>query len=316
MNEAIKYLGRHGPLILFISVFAEQMGLPIPAAPLLLVAGAMAALGEFNGSLGFAGAVAACLIADTIWFQAGRYRGIRVLGLLCRISLEPDSCVRRMQNLFTRYGLRGVAASKFVPGLSTLAPPLAGVSGVPYGRFLAADALGSLVYIGLFMFLGGIFRNQIQQITDALASFGKGALVLLSALVAAYLGFKYWQRQRVLRKLRMDRMTARELRERQTAGEAVFIIDLRPRAEVDLDAFIIPGALHMALDELDSRLHEIPADQEVVLYCSCPNEVTSARTALLMQRKGIKRVRPLLGGIDAWRELNYPLHAFKLSSNG
>src|ERR1035441_10794266 len=151
------------------------MGLPLPAVPLLLAAGALSATGKFSPLLGLGVAVLACLIADTFWFYLGRYRGHRVLGLLCRISLEPDSCVRRTQNVYTRYGLRGVVVPKFLPGLSTVAPPLAGMSGVKFERFLLADGLGSLLYGGGFIFLGYLFSNQIQQVAAALASVGGSA---------------------------------------------------------------------------------------------------------------------------------------------
>jgi membrane protein DedA with SNARE-associated domain/rhodanese-related sulfurtransferase len=307
MTETTQFLINHGPPIVFTAVFLEQMGLPLPAVPLLLAAGALSATGKFSPLLGLGITMLACLLADTFWFYLGRYRGHRVLGLLCRISLEPDSCVRRTQNVFTRYGLRGVVVAKFVPGLSTVAPPLAGMSGVRLGRFLLADGLGSFLYGGSFLFLGYLFSNQIQQLTAALASVGGSVLGVAIGLVALYIGLKFWQRQRILRELRMAKITVTELRQKQYVGEDVVIIDLRPGAELDLDPSLIPGAIHMAVEEVEHRHHEIPRDREVVVYCSCPNEVSSARVALLLHRKGITRVRPLLGGIDAWRDQNYPL---------
>ena len=306
MTETTQFLINHGPPIVFTAVFLEQMGLPLPAVPLLLAAGALSATGKFSPLLGLGITMLACLLADTFWFYLGRYRGHRVLGLLCRISLEPDSCVRRTQNVFTRYGLRGVVVAKFVPGLSTVAPPLAGMSGVRLGRFLLTDGLGSFLYGGSFLFLGYLFSNQIQQLTAALASVGGSVLGVAIGLVALYIGLKFWQRQRILRELRMAKITVTELRQKQYVGEDVVIIDLRPGAELDLDPSLIPGAIHMAVEEVEHRHHEIPRDREVVVYCSCPNEVSSARVALLLHRKGITRVRPLLGGIDAWRDQNYP----------
>ena len=209
--------------------------------------------------------------------------------------------------MYTRYGLRGVVVAKFVPGLSTVAPPLAGMAGVKVSRFLLADGLGALLYGGCFIFLGYVFSNQIQQIAAALASIGGSALGLVVGLGVIYIGFKYWQRQRILRELRMARITVAELRRKQDAGEQVVIIDLRPGAELTLDPYLIPGSVHLAVEEVEHRHHEIPRDREVIVYCSCPNEVSSARVALLLHRQGITRVRPLLGGIDAWRDLNYPL---------
>jgi membrane protein DedA with SNARE-associated domain/rhodanese-related sulfurtransferase len=307
MTETTQFLVNQGAPIVFAAVFLEQMGLPLPVVPLLMAAGALSATGRFSPLLGLGITLLACLIADTFWFYLGRYRGRRVLGLLCRISLEPDSCVRRTQNVFTRYGLRGLVVAKFVPGLNTLAPPLAGMSGVNIGRFLLADGIGSLLYGGSFIFLGYLFSNQIQRIAAALASIGGGLLSLVIGVGAVYIGFKYWQRHRILRELRMAKITAAELRRKQDAGEDVVILDLRPGADLDLAPSLIPGAVHFEVDEVEHRHHEIPRDREVIVYCSCPNEVSSARVALLLHRKGITRVRPLLGGIDAWKELNYPL---------
>jgi len=162
MTDTTQFLVNHGAPLVFAAVFVEQMGLPLPVEPLLLAAGALSATGKFSPLLGLGMTVLACLIADTIWFYLGRYRGHRVLSLLCRISLEPDSCVRRTQNAFTRYGLHGLLVAKFVPGLSTVAPPLAGMSGVKAGRFLLVDGLGSVLYGSTFIYLGYLFSNQIQ----------------------------------------------------------------------------------------------------------------------------------------------------------
>jgi membrane protein DedA with SNARE-associated domain/rhodanese-related sulfurtransferase len=309
MTEASRFLTHYGAATLFAAVFLEQMGLPLPVVPLLLAAGALSSTGQFNLLTGFGLTVLACLIADTLWFYLGRYRGHRVLGLLCRISLEPDSCVRRTQNVFTRHGLRGVVVAKFVPGLSTVAPPLAGMAGVGIGRFLLADGLGAVLYGGGFLFLGYLFSSQIQQLAAALGSVGGGLLRLVIGLGVIYVGFKYWQRQRILRELRMARITVAELRQKQAAGEPLVILDLRSGAELERDPSLIPGAIRFRVEDIEHRHHEIPRDREVVAYCSCPNEVSSARVALLLRRKGVTRVRPLLGGIDAWRDLDYPLQS-------
>src|SRR6267143_2207016 len=173
MNETLQFLVRHGATILFAAVFVEQMGVPLPAAPWLLAAGALAATGEINWVAALAAATFGSLLADLIWFYLGRHGGHRVLNLLCRISLEPDSCVRRTQDLFTRYGMRGVVGAKFVPGLSTLAPPLAGSSGVSTPRFLFFDGLGALLYGGCFIVVGVLFSHQLERIIDALAGLGR-----------------------------------------------------------------------------------------------------------------------------------------------
>ena len=316
MTDTTQFLINHGLPLVFGAVFLEQMGLPIPAPPWLLAAGALSATGKFSLLLAIGLTMLACVAADLFWFYLGRYRGNQVLGFLCRISLEPDSCVRRTQNVFTRYGPRGLVVAKFVPGLSTVAPPLAGMSGTSVGRFLVYDGLGSLLYGGCYIVLGYIFANQIEQIVEALANVAGSVLGLIAAVIAGYIGFKYWQRQRLLRELRMARVTVDELRQKQEAGEDVVILDLRSSAALEEDPTLIRGAIHVSLDALEKRQQEIPHDRDVIVYCSCPNEVTSARVALLLRRKGFTRVRPLLGGIDAWREQKYPLETFSPAVSG
>jgi membrane protein DedA with SNARE-associated domain/rhodanese-related sulfurtransferase len=306
MNEALEFLVRHGAVVVFAAVFIEQIGVPLPAAPWLLAAGALAGADKINWMTGLAAAVVGSLLADAIWFYLGRYGGQRVLKFLCRISLEPDSCARRTQDLFTRWGMRGVVVAKFIPGLSTLVPPLAGSSGMSAPRFFFFDGLGSLLYAGSFILVGVLFSRQLEQIIEALAGLGHSALAVVVGLLALYIGYKYFQRHRLLSELRMARITVDELHQKQEAGENPVILDLRSHGELERNPGLIRGALHMTMDEVPLREQEIPRDRDVILYCSCPNEVSSARMALLLHRKGILRVRPLLGGIDAWRERNYP----------
>jgi membrane protein DedA with SNARE-associated domain/rhodanese-related sulfurtransferase len=308
MNDTIEFFARHGAPLLFAAVFVEQMGLPIPALPWLLAVGALAATGRSSATLAIALTVMACLIADAFWFYLGRYRGTRVLGFLCRISLEPDSCVRQTQNLFTRYGLRSLLIAKFLPGfLSTVTPPLAGMSGMRLPLFLSVDALGALLYGTCFVLLGYLFANQLQQLVSALASIGGSAFALVAVLLGGYLGIKFWQRQRILRELRMARITPTDLREKQEQGEPVVLLDLRSNAALQEDPSVIPGAIRASLEEIKKGDHNLPREKEIIVYCSCPNEATAARVALFLQKSGFTKVRPLLGGIDAWREQNFPV---------
>lgn len=282
------------------------MGVPIPAVPWLLAAGALAAAGKFHWFMALDLSILACLIADFFWFYLGRYRGTQVLSLLCRLSLEPDSCVRKTVNLFTRYGLRGILASKFVPGMSTITPPLAGMSGVTAGQFLLYDGLGSLLYAGSFILLGYAFSNQITQIGAALAHIGGGLVTVIVALLFLYIAFKFWERRRLLNELRMAKITPGELGQMLDTGETPLILDVRSVIELEQEPAMVRGAVHLAMDDLDKRHQEFAHDREIIIYCDCPNEESSAKTALLLRKKGFKRVRPLLGGIAAWREGNYP----------
>jgi len=306
MNETFAFLVRHGTAVLIVAVFVEQIGVPLPAAPWLFAAGALVGAGQMNGLVALGAAAFGALLADLIWFYLGRHYGNRLVALLCRISLTPDSCVRRTQDVFTRYGMRGVVGAKFIPGLSTLAPPLAGSSGLGVPRFLLFDGMGSVLYVGCFLLVGVLFSRQLEPILAAVASLGSGALALFAGLAAVYIGYKYLQRRRLLRDLRVARITADELHQKLEAGESPVILDLRSLSEIDTDPSLIRGARHMTMEEVELRQQEIPRDRDIILYCSCPNEVSSAKVALLLHRKGITRVRPLLGGIAAWRERNYP----------
>jgi membrane protein DedA with SNARE-associated domain/rhodanese-related sulfurtransferase len=307
MHATLEFLVRHGVLVLFAAVFVAQAGVPLPATPWLLTAGALAGAGKMNALTAVLAAALGSMAAGQIWFHLGRRYGNRLLNVLCRISLEPDSCVRRTQNVFAKYGMKGIVAAKFVSGLSTLAPPLAGSSGVSAPRFFLFDTLGSLLYAGTFILLGVLFSHQLEQVIDALAGLGKSALAVVAVFVALYLGYKYLQRYRLLRELNMTRITVDELHQKQQAGEMLVILDLRPRSELDKNPSLIRGALHMTLEEMQLRQQEIPRDRDIVVYCSCPNEVSAARAALMLQRQGFLRVRPLLGGIDAWQKRSYPL---------
>jgi rhodanese-related sulfurtransferase len=202
--------------------------------------------------------------------------------------------------------MRGVVASKFVPGLGNLAPPLAGNSGVSAPRFLFFDGLGSLLYAGGFILVGVLFSHQLDRVIGSLTSLGSKALGLVAGLAAVYIACKYFQRHRLLNELRMTRITVDELHQMQEAGEKPIILDLRSLEELQQNASIIRGARHTTMEELALRAQELPRDRDIILYCSCPNEISSARMALQLRRKGFNRVRPLLGGFDAWRDRNYP----------
>jgi membrane protein DedA with SNARE-associated domain len=289
MNQTMEFLVRHGAAVLFVAVFIEQIGVPLPAVIWMFAAGALIGAGQMNWIVALGAAACGSLLADLIWFY-----------------LEPDSCVRRTRDVFTRHGMKGVVVAKFLPGLSTLAPPLAGSSGASTLQFVLFDGAGSLLYGGSFILVGVLFSRQLEQIMAALNRLGSGGLALLAGLAALYIGYKYFQRKRLLRELRMARITVDELHQMQEAGENPMILDLRPLAELGEDPSLIRGALHMSMDEVERRQQEIPRDRDIILYCSCPNEVSSARVALRLHRRGILRVRPLQGGIDAWRERKYP----------
>ncbi|MFQ5913692.1 MAG: VTT domain-containing protein [Nitrospinota bacterium] len=268
MQESIQFLIGYGYAVLFVWVLAEQIGLPIPSVPLLLAAGALAGAQQFNLILAISLAVAASLLSDIIWYEIGRLRGGRVLRLLCRVSLEPDSCVRRTENAFARYGVHPLVVAKFVPGLNTAAPPLAGIIGMRRSRFLLFDGLGALLWVGAFVGLGYVFSDQLERMLASVPRLGKWLGTVLGAGLAAYIGWKYLARRRFLRRLRITRITPEELKERLDAGERVIIVDLRHSVDFAAEPQRIPGAISLPIEELEGRHREIPRDQEIVLYCT------------------------------------------------
>ena len=307
MQEALEFLLRHIEMVVFLTVLAEQIGLPIPAIPVLLAAGAVAGDGQAHLTVLTGLSVAACLLGDMVWFELGRHRGRQALTLLCRISLEPDACVRRTENLFVTHGIRALILAKFIPGLSTLAPALAGLFKFSIGRFILFNGAGSLLWSLSFLLLGYVFSNQIGYVAEQAVRFGKTAATVLAVGLGGYILYKYLHRQKLLRELRVARISPVELKQLMDDGHQSVVVDLRGSLDHVADPYTIPGALRISAEELEQRHHDIPRDRDVILFCACPNEATAAKMALMLKRKGISRVRPLAGGIDAWRELAYPL---------
>ena len=268
MHRTLDFLLHHGYLVVPGWVFAEQVGLPLPSMPLLLAAGALAGTGHMNFFAALSYAIVAAVAADSIWYQLGRRKGISILQLLCKISLEPDSCVRRTEGLFSRQGARSLLLAKFVPGLSTVAPPLAGIFHMRPRRFLLFDALGSLLWAGAFLGIGYVFSNEIERVAEHLAALGGWLVVLLIGVIAAYIGYKYVARQRFLRELRIARITVDELKQKIDAGEDLVIVDLRHSMDFEADPETIPGAFRMDAKELEEKNDRLPREREVVLYCT------------------------------------------------
>lgn len=268
MRETFEFLVEHGYTVLFVWVVAEQIGLPLPALPLLLAAGALAGSEQLNLLLAIVTASLATFLADLFWYEIGRRRGSRVLHFLCRISLEPDSCVRRTGEVFARHGALSLLVAKFIPALSTVAPPLAGIFRMHLGRFLFFDAVGGLLYVGIFAGLGYLFSDQLERLATAALQLGTWFGVALVGGLAAYVLWKYIRRQRFLRELRIARITPDELKKQLDTGEEVVIVDVRHCTEFGAEPETIPGALHLSLEHLEQRHHEIPRDRDIVLYCT------------------------------------------------
>jgi len=268
MDSTIGVLVRYGYLVVFGSVLAEQIGIPIPAIPFLLGAGGLAGSGKLSLTLLLVLSGIASLMADMSWYWIGRLGGARVLGWLCRISLEPDSCVRRTETIFSRRGPRSLVVAKFIPGFSTIAPPLAGIVRMPLSTFAVYSALGGLFWAGVFITLGWVFSYQLEIVAEYAVQLGSWTLALLGAALGGYIAWKFISRQRFLKKIRIARITPAELKAMLDGGEEILIVDVRDRIDFEAEPTIIPGALHLTIEDIDKRHQEIPREREIVLYCT------------------------------------------------
>jgi membrane protein DedA with SNARE-associated domain len=262
------FLLGHGYWLIFAYVAAVELGLPLPADPMLLIMGAMVGNHRYGFIPSLLTAVSAALIGDLFWYSLGRLKGRSVLGLLCRLSLEPDTCVRKTESSFTKRGPAVLLIAKFVPGISILSIALAGVTKMPRSKFLALDVAGCVLWASSYLVLGRIFYRQVDDVIMWLGLFGRRATMVVLILIALYIGVKYAQRWWFRRNLRINRVSPEQVRDWLAAGEPITIVDLRHPAEIDTDGLKIPGALILRPDEIRSRSGEIPRDQEIILYCS------------------------------------------------
>jgi membrane protein DedA with SNARE-associated domain/rhodanese-related sulfurtransferase len=286
--------------IVAFNVLLNQIGLPVPVVPTLVLAGAITASGQQPLGPVFLAAVGACLLADSGWYWVGQKYGIRVLKTLCRISLEPDSCVSETQSQFDRWGVNSLVIAKFVPGWATIAPPLAGAMRIGWPRFIALSILAAMLWVGAGLLAGALFKTQIALLLIHLDRIGSMAFLGALILLSAYVAFKWWERRRFYKMLRMARISVAELHALIQGGEAPLIIDVRSASARALEPHWIPGALHISLPDVDVHLKDLPRDRDIILYCTCPSEASAARVAKILMNHGFKRVRPLHGGLDAW----------------
>ena len=295
----------YGLPIVFVNVFVDQIGLPVPAMPTLILAGAIAASGAIGLTSLFAAAVLACIVPDCVWFLVGRRYGMRVLKTLCRISLEPDSCVNQTQSRFERWGVNSLVIAKFVPGLAIIAPPLAGAIRIGWPRFLTLSAIGGSIWVGSGLAAGVLFKTQIQLALVHLDRIGSVTGTVVATALVAYVLYKWWDRRRFYKELRMARISVADLYELIEAGDQPIVVDVRSNTARTLQPRWIPGAIHVPVDDVAKHLAELPRDREIVVYCTCPSEASAARVAKLLINHGFKEVRPLYGGLDAWIEAGY-----------
>lgn len=268
MNDLIQILIRHGYLLVFGGVLGEQLGLPLPAELLLLAAGALAGGGNLNFFFLFFLGIMACSLSDVSWYEIGRHKGSSVLSFLCRISLNPDSCVRRTENIFFRYGAPSLLVAKFIPGVNTIAAPLSGISRMSIFRFLFFDGLGACLWVGTFLSVGYLFSDQLEKMAGLSMRLGTFLGMILFGGLAGYVVWKYVQRQRFLSELRIARITPEELKTMIDSGEDLMIVDVRSSLEFEAEPQTIVGARYLPLEELEKMALAIPPDRELILYCN------------------------------------------------
>jgi len=268
VSKLVAYVSRYGVALVFGSVLVEQIGIPIPAMPTLLVAGSLARAGKLSPIALLAAAVVASLVADTVWYLLGKRYGHRILKTLCRVSLSPDSCVRQTEGIFEKWGMASVVVAKFITGFSTVAPPLAGAMGAKLPAFLFYDALGTILWAGGTLLVGFVFHRAIEDVLSFLESLGTGALYLVGAALLLFVLYKWWQRRRFYKALRMARINVEELRNLFEKGEGPVVVDVRQPGERQRDPRRIPGAMTMGMSETDATLPGISPETEIVLYCT------------------------------------------------
>lgn len=268
MESLDPFILAYGYPALFGGMFVEQFVPPMPGEPLLLGAGALAGTGQFSLWLAVVYALGGTVVADLIWYEIGRRGGPRVLKWLCRLSIEPDTCIRREQEVFARRGASALLISKFLPGLNSIGQPLAGVLGMPRGRFVIFDALGAALWVGLYVGLGYTLHDQLVEAALLADRLGGWAIAIAAGAFGLYLGVKVTRRQLFLRQLRIARISPEELEAKLRAREPVFIVDLRHDLDIQSEPMMIRGAVRITLAKLEQGSAGIPRDREVVLYCS------------------------------------------------
>ena len=305
MQHLIYLLEQFVLIIVFINVLLEQIGLPIPAYPTLLITGSLAVNGHYSFTSILLIAVAAALIADMIWFYAGRKYGARVITKLCRISLSPDSCVKQTESLYLKLGPASLLFCKFIPGFASISSALAGSLKTKPITFLIFDCLGAAIWVGSGLLLGNLFSSVIDQLMDVLIALGKWGSLLIGLALVIFISKKWWDRHRFLKALRMARISVSALYDLIEKGANPVIVDTRAPHLIE-DGWI-PGARFIDHNKINEMVDQINYNDQIVLYCSCPNEVTAAKIAKAFISRGYINVRPLAGGIDAWSAAGYTL---------
>ncbi|KWT69754.1 MULTISPECIES: VTT domain-containing protein [unclassified Variovorax] len=300
MNDLVALLSAQGAAVVFLATLATRLGAPVPAAPFLVVAGGLAVDGQLSFIAVMLASVLGNILGDGAWFLAGRRWGYRVMRFLCRVSLSADTCVRRSESILGRWGGLSLIAAKFVPGVSVVAPPMAGALGMSNARFLAYETLAAAIWSLGFLALGGLFHAAIQDVLAVMANVGLTATLVGTLLLAAFVAWRYRARRIARQAEDIAHIEVGALREAFAVGARLMVVDLRSAESRRFDDRAVPGAVGITYGELTDRLAELRAARELVVFCDCPNDETAIAAARLLAKAGLPRVRVLAGGIAAW----------------
>ncbi|NLP59673.1 DedA family protein/thiosulfate sulfurtransferase GlpE [Paraburkholderia sacchari] len=309
-------IAQYGPALVFLNVLAGSLGLPVPAMPALVLFGAMAAM--HPGSIGQQVApvlglsIVATLIGDSVWFLAGRLYGGNTLKTLCKLSLSRDTCVKKTERFFGRWGVRVLAIAKFVPGLSIVSVPMAGAMGTPYRQFVGFDGIGAALWSSTGLLIGVLFAPQIDMLFAGASRLGRLTAVVIVVLLLLYAAYRWQRRRQLIKKLANARITVDDLYRAMDNQPPPVIFDIRSAEKRKLDPYIIPGSLFADERQLDEIVQKYPREQKLVIYCSCPNEISAAWMAKQLAEAGFVDVLPLLGGLDAWRDSGRTLESLQV----
>lgn len=306
---------RYGPALIFFNVLGSALGLPVPALPTLIVVGGSVAMMSHMGQpfwphllllLGIA--VLGGVLGDLVWFQGGRRYGDRTLKTICKLSLSRDTCVKKTERFFGKWGIRVLLVAKFIPGLSLVSVPLSGAMGVRTRSFIAHDGLGVALWASVGLGVGVIFAAELDMVFAFISQLGRQALMIVAVALAAYVGYRYWRRKMLMQTLETARISVDELYALMEDKPVPAIFDIRSAEKRMLDPFVIPGSVFADERELQKIVDEYEPDRKLIIYCSCPNEVSAAWMAKALRTAGFKDVVPLTGGLDAWRIAGLELH--------
>ncbi|SEC61970.1 VTT domain-containing protein [Terriglobus roseus] len=312
MPIALDFFVHYAYGILFLWVLVEQLGVPVPSVPLLIAAGTLTATHRIHAIPAMFAILLACAVSDSVWYFAGVRYGARVVKLVCRLSMEASACVKKTESSFGKHGSTTLLFAKFIPGLSTVAPPIAGQTGMSYGRFLFFDLVGSLIWSSAYVFGGRFFGDIAKRYSPFFHFLGHFGVLLFAAAIVFFVLRRIWRQREFLKNLKDAGITGPELNEMLLASEenhtrAPFIVDLRHPLDYLPDPRVLPGAIRISPTELEKHCDLLPRDTDVILYCTCPNDETSGTLAQRLQKLGVHRVRPLRGGFEGWRDAGLPL---------